>query len=164
MPGIVGLVTKLPRRLAELQLLQMVGSLRHENFYNAGTWVDQTLGVYVGWVARKDSFSNEMPLRNEKGDVVLIFSGEEFPEDDTRDRLRHRGHVFDRTGPSYLVHLYEEDTTFPACLNGRFQGLLLDQIQKTVTLFNDRYGMDRIYYHEGKHAYYFAAEAKAILA
>jgi asparagine synthase (glutamine-hydrolysing) len=31
-------------------------------------------------------------------------------------------------------------------------------------LFNDRYGMHRIYYHEAKEAFYFAAEAKAILA
>ena len=29
-------------------------------------------------------------------------------------------------------------------------------------LFNDRYGMHRIYYHETKEAFYFAAEAKAI--
>ena len=33
--------------------------------------------------------------------------------------------------------------------------------KQTVTLFNDRYGMHRIYYHEAKEAFYFAAEAKA---
>jgi asparagine synthase (glutamine-hydrolysing) len=33
-----------------------------------------------------------------------------------------------------------------------------------ATLFNDRFGMHRIYYHEAKDAFYFAAEAKAILA
>jgi asparagine synthase (glutamine-hydrolysing) len=33
-----------------------------------------------------------------------------------------------------------------------------------VLLFNDRYGMHRIYYHEAKDAFYFGAEAKAILA
>ena len=31
-------------------------------------------------------------------------------------------------------------------------------------VFNDRYGMHRIYYHQAKDAVYFAAEAKAILA
>jgi len=30
-------------------------------------------------------------------------------------------------------------------------------------LFNDRFGLQRIYYHEAKDAFYFAAEAKAIL-
>ena len=31
-------------------------------------------------------------------------------------------------------------------------------------LFNDRYGMHRLYYHEAKEGFYFGAEAKAILA
>src|SRR5208282_1514358 len=43
-------------------------------------------------------------------------------------------------------------------------GLLTDRQRRTATLFNDRYGMHRIYYHESKEAFYFAAEAKAILA
>ena len=61
----------------------MVEALRHENFYVTGTWADESLGVYVGWVARKRSFSDGMPLSNERGDVVLVFSGEEFPEPGT---------------------------------------------------------------------------------
>ena len=142
----------------------MVEALRHEDFYVTGTWLDEPLGVYVGWIARKDSFSDGMPLRNERGDVVLVFGGEEFPEPGTERHLKERGHVFDVAGPSYLAHLYEEDPSFPAGLNGRFHGLLTDRSRGTAMLFNDRYGMQRIYYHESKDALYFAAEAKAILA
>ena len=105
-----------------------------------------------------------MPLCNERGDVSLVFSGEEFPEPGTVCRLKQRGHSLNAKGPSYLVHLYEEDPTFPASLNGRFHGLLTDRKRGTAMLFNDRYGMHRIYYHESKDAFYFAAEAKAILA
>ena len=61
MPGIVGLLTKMPRKLAELELIRMVDALRHENFYVTGTWVDEFLGVYVGWIVRKGSFSDGMP-------------------------------------------------------------------------------------------------------
>jgi asparagine synthase (glutamine-hydrolysing) len=53
MPGIVGLQTKLPRGWAELQLKRMVASMEHEDFYVSGTWIDEGLGVYVGWVLRK---------------------------------------------------------------------------------------------------------------
>jgi len=49
-------------------------------------------------------------------------------------------------------------------LNGRFHGLLMDRTQGSVSLFNDRYGIHRIYYHESKNAFYFSVEAKAILA
>lgn len=164
MPGIVGLITRMPRERAERELLRMVEAMRHENFYVTGTWVEESLGVYVGWVERKGSFSDRMPLRNEQGDVVLVFSGEEFPEPATAQRVKERGHHLDVSGPSYLVHLYEEDPSFPAGLNGRFHGLLIDQRRGTAVLFNDRYGMHRVYYHESKDAFYFAAEAKAILA
>jgi asparagine synthase (glutamine-hydrolysing) len=146
------------------ELRHMVEVTRHESFYVAGTWVDESFGVYVGWVARKESFCDKMPQHTEKGDVTLVFSGEEFPDPGTTQRLKEQGHRVDSAGPSYLAHLYEEDPAFPTALNGRFHGLLLDRNRGTAMLFNDRYGMHRIHYHESKNAFYFAAEAKAILA
>ena len=56
MPGIVGFISRMPRLRAERELFQMVEALRHENFYVTGTWIDEALGVYVGWVARRNSF------------------------------------------------------------------------------------------------------------
>jgi asparagine synthase (glutamine-hydrolysing) len=164
MPGIVGLITRLPRAQAEPQLLKMVAALAHESFYVTGTWIDEKLGIYLGWIARKGSFSDGMPLRNERGDLLLVFSGEEFPDPGVARRLKEKGHSFDENGPAYLIHLAEEDKLFPANLNGRFHGLLVNTATGVATLFNDRYGMHRIYYHEAPGAFYFAAEAKAILA
>ena len=164
MPGIVGLITKLGRAEAERQLLAMIGTLRHEPFYVTGTWCDESMGVYVGWAARRDSFSDGMPISNENGNATLVFSGEEHPEPGPAARLRERGHSVRAEGPSYLVHLYEEDPSFPAGLNGWFHGLIVDRAKETAVLFNDRFGMHRLYYHESKEAFYFAAEAKAILA
>jgi len=163
MPGIVGLITSMPRERAERELSEMVEALRHEQSYATGTWLDERLGVYVGWAARENSFSDGMPLANERGDVVLVFSGEEYPEPGTASRLKKQGHGLKMDGPCYLVHLYEEDPAFPARLNGRFQGVLTDRTRGTAILFNDRYGMNRIYYYETKEAFYFSAEAKAIL-
>jgi asparagine synthase (glutamine-hydrolysing) len=164
MPGIVGLVTKKPREWAEPQLRRMVEALRHESFYVTGTWINESLGVYIGWVARENSFADKMPIRNERDDVVLVFSGEDYPEPGTARRLKERGHGCEESGPSYLVHLYEEDPNFLKNLNGRFQGLVADCARGTATLFNDRFGLQRIYFHEAQDAFYFSAEAKAILA
>jgi asparagine synthase (glutamine-hydrolysing) len=162
-PGLVGLITGMPRHCAELQLARMLETLRHESFYVSGTWVDESLGVYVGWVARRGSFADRMPLHNERGDVTLVFSGEEFPETSTVQALQERGHAVNPGGPSYLVHRYEEEPDFPKGLNGRFHALAADRGRGTAMLFNDRFGLQRIYYHEAKDAFYFAAEAKAIL-
>src|SRR5437764_2215394 len=107
MPGIVGLITNLPREIAERHLREMVQALCHEPFYASGTWVDSEHGLYVGWIARKGSFADAMPLHNERGDKTLVFSGEEFPEPGIRQRLRDRGHDLAAHGASYLVHRYE---------------------------------------------------------
>src|SRR5208283_3383392 len=106
MPGIVGVITKMPRAWAEPRLAQMVDSVRHESFYETGTWADESLGVYVGWTALKNSFSDHMPIYNELRDVALIFSGEEYPEPKTIKHLEERGHSIDTRGSSYLVHMY----------------------------------------------------------
>src|SRR5580704_6176820 len=124
MPGIVGLITKMPRERAEAELRLMVKSQCHESFYVTGAWTDESSGVYVGWTACKNSFSDGMPLSNERGDVSLIFSGEEYPEPGAALRLKQQGHDVKTVGPSYLVHLAEEDPAFTAGLNGRFHGLL----------------------------------------
>jgi asparagine synthase (glutamine-hydrolysing) len=78
--------------------------------------------------------------------------------------LRQRGHTFETSGANWLVHFYEEEgDRFFEKLNGLFSGLLIDKRRKTAFLFNDRYGAERIYFHEDRGAVYFASEAKALL-
>lgn len=164
MPGIVGIITKAPRNLVGPDLLRMVTAIQHERFYGTGTWIDESFGVYVGWTTLKGSFSDGMPLHDEQEDVTLIFSGEEYSYSLARDQLRSCGRVVGSTKAGYLVHLYEEDPNFVQNLNGMFHALLADRARGVVTLFNDRYGMHRLYYHESNDSFYFATEAKAILA
>ena len=64
----------------------MLGTIRHESLYTTGTWIDESLGVYVAWALHRGSFCEGMPLINERGDLVLVFSGE-----DTRIRESWRG-------------------------------------------------------------------------
>jgi asparagine synthase (glutamine-hydrolysing) len=164
MPGIVGLITRMGRERAEPQLKRMVESLRHEAFYEAGTWVDETAGIYVGWVGKKNIFPGGRPIENGRGDKVLFFSGEEFSGSATTPFFEKNGHGPAAQPSSYLIERAEDANSFPASLNGRFQGLLVDNRAGTALLFNDRYGLHRLYYHEAADAFYFAPEAKAILA
>lgn len=164
MPGIAGIITNvLPREVASERLRRMLGVLRHESFYVCGSWFDERAGIYVGWTAI-DNAAGCMPFRNEQGKKSLVFSGEDFPEPGTPQALRSRGHEFDQSGFAYLVHVAEEDSSFPASLDGRFHGLLANRESGEALLFNDRYGMHRVYCHESAEGFYFAAEAKAILA
>lgn len=155
MPGLVGLITGMPHKHAKAELLHMVAALCHDPTYASGTWCDESLGLYVGWVVRGESVAARMPLYNDQRDLVLAFSGDDFSR---------RSDACEGDGSSYLIRLAEESPDFPKNLNGQFHGVLADRRKGSITLFNDRYGMRRIYYHEAKDAFYFAAEVKAILA
>lgn len=164
MPGILGLITKKPREWAESQLECMLGAVHHESFYVMGRMVDDSLGVYVAWTVRKGSFCDGMPVSSEKRDISLVLSGEVYAKPETLRGLKEGGHAVNAQEPSYLVRMYERDPNFLSKLNGLFHGLLVDRSRGIGVLFNDRYGMHRLCYHQSKDAFYFGCEAKAILA
>ena len=164
MPGIVGLITRRPSAHATMQLATMLKTIQHEDFYTSGSFVDESMGAYIGWTALEGSFSDGMPLSNENGKVSLVFSGEEYPDPAVVRGLRNRGHQVDLAESTYLVHLYEENPDFVENLNGMFHGLIVDRARGIATLFNDRFGMHPLYYHQSRDGFYFATEAKAILA
>ena len=138
--------------------------MEHESFYDSGMYSVPEMGIYAGWVAHENSFAAGQPFFNERRDVVLLFSGECFVDPETRTGLRQKGHELGQAAGSWLVHLYEEEgDRFFEKLNGLFSGLLIDKRQGKAFLFNDRYGVERIYWHETKDATYFASEAKALL-
>ena len=164
MPGLCGIISKLPAGKNIQELEMMVHTMMHEPFYSSGTYSNEQLGLYVGWVAHKDSFAECMPVFNEKHNLLLFFAGEDFPDEDSLTMLRARGHRFNSANAEYLIHLYEEARgNFLEEMNGNFHGLLVDLMNKQIVLFNDRYGMLRIYIHEGKNEFIFSAEAKSLL-
>src|SRR5882762_8527650 len=165
MPGIAGIIDKGSPENRALRLGAMVSCMMHEPFYNSGTYVDSQTGLGLGWVSHKGGFSDCLPIWNEAHDVCLFFSGEHFGDHETDiQKLRIKGHKAPAKNASYLVHWYEEQGLgFLEKLNGWFSGVLLDLRQKKVVLFNDRYGLNRIYYYETDDAFYFASEAKALL-
>jgi asparagine synthase (glutamine-hydrolysing) len=164
MPGLTGIIG-VPGDAANRQRVEsMVSAMLHEKSYSSGVYVNESIGVWVGWTSHRGSFSDGMPVWNETGDIGLIFSGEDFADPSEVDGLKSRGHSLGAGKGSYLVHLYEEiGLRFLEKLNGWFSGVLVDLRERKICLFNDRYGLNRIYYHETPQALYFSSEAKSIL-
>src|SRR4030042_61790 len=164
MPGITGIISKTLKEKNEGDLQLMVDSMLHESFYKSGTYSNDQAGVEAGWVCHEGSFSDCMPVWNEKKNVVLIFFGENFTDLELFDQLKAKHHKFTNSNASYIIHMYEEDgIDFLRALNGWFSGLLVDMRQGKVFLFNDRYGMQRVFYYESKDKFCFSSEAKALL-
>ena len=136
----------------------------HEAHYESGVYSSDQLGLEIGWVAEKSAFAACMPAWNERKDVCVIFSGEDYIDSAEIDNLRAKGHQCEHNSATYLPHLYEEyGMEFLARLDGCFSGVLMDFRESKAILFNDRYGLGRVYYHESKDEIYFASEAKAFL-
>jgi Asparagine synthase (glutamine-hydrolyzing) len=136
----------------------------HEPFYTNGTLGNEELGLWSGWACHKGAFGDCLPIWNEKKDICLLFSGEDFTDQTDIGALGTRGHDLGSDDAGYLVHLYEEmGCEFLEKLNGWFSGVLLDLREQKVVLFNDRYGVNRIFYHEDASGFYFSSEAKALL-
>jgi len=148
----------------ERDVFHMTACMINEPFYSSGKYVNNFLGLSIGWVCHTGSFSDCMPVWNETKDVCLIFYGEDFNDATEIEDLRRRGHHFGTNNASYLVHLYEETgPQFIEKMNGSFSAVLVDLRDQRVLLFNDRYGLGRIYYFENRDGFYFSSEAKSLL-
>ena len=164
MPGIVGIISQRPSEQYSGLVKSMVKCLMHEPFYTDGTYFNEELGLWIGWACHEGAFDDCLPIWNEKKDICLLFSGEDFTDQADIDALRMRGHEFGSDDASYLVHVYEEmGSGFLEKLNGWFSGVLVDLREQKFILFNDRYGVNRLYYHEDARGFYFSSEAKSLL-
>jgi asparagine synthase (glutamine-hydrolysing) len=164
MPGLAGIIESVAHEDGADSLQTMIKCMMHEKFYASGTYINNPMKFRVGWVCHKNSYSDCMPVWNERKDVCLVFSGESAMDESELESLRAKGHQFSSENASALVHMYEElGIRFLEKLNGWFSGALVDDREGKGFLFNDRYGMNRIYYHEKEDVLYFASEAKSLL-
>jgi asparagine synthase (glutamine-hydrolysing) len=148
MPGFGGMVSSAPPERRKEILRTMLGTLTHERHHESGTYRSAALGVELGWIVDSARGAARSVL-HEQGHVSLVLSGD----------------VLSVAGAARLLATYgEREHELVAGLNGWFAGVLVDHRQGRCFLFNDRYGMKRVFVHERDDGVYFASEAKALLA
>jgi asparagine synthase (glutamine-hydrolysing) len=105
------------------------------------------------------------PLRNETGELWLLFNGEIYGYQDHRDELRRRGHEFATECDAEIVlHGYEEwgDEVFGR-LDGMFALALFDTRSEELVLARDALGIKPLVYTTtGRFA--FGSDALALVA
>jgi asparagine synthase (glutamine-hydrolysing) len=151
MPGITGIIANLPVEDRSAALGRMLKRLMHEPWYKSGSLAHEKLNLSAAWVCQPDSFSDCLPIWNTARDRCLIFSGEHFADSSAATA-------------AHLIPIYEaQGMKFFGQLNGIFSGLVVDLRENKIVLFNDRYGLGRVYFHESADGFYFASEAKTLL-
>jgi asparagine synthase (glutamine-hydrolysing) len=164
MPGIAGIISSNSSDKCQNQLQSMIDCMKYESFYVSGNYCAPELGIYAGWIAIDGSFASRQVFSNERRDIALLLSGECLSDSpDSTKRGQSKDFSQQPSGRS-LIELYEkEGDRFFQRLNGLFSGLLIDKRQRQAFLFNDRYGIERLYACETSDGLYFASEAKALL-
>ena len=164
MPGIFGIISQNPRNKEEEKIRLMLDAMTHERFYSQGLFIERDAGYFIGYLAIQNSFSDCMPVFNENKDIALFLTGECYDDLEILLELKNKGHNFNSGNASYLVHRYEElgEKLFRE-LNGWFNGIILDLRLKKAFIFNDRFGIRRLYIYESSDLIAFASEAKALL-
>jgi asparagine synthase (glutamine-hydrolysing) len=142
---------------------EMLGSMSRYTLSSPGAVSFPDLGLELGWLSTRGPLNDCVPVWNERKDVFLLFRGEHFLADDPLE-VSGNGQPAANFGVAHLLRQYEQlGADLFAKLNGRFSGVLADLRRNIVVLFNDRYGLGRIYYHQAPNGFYFSSEAKALL-
>ena len=165
MPGLALILSRGPKTENTLRLQQMVDSMKHESFYSSGTYANERAGIYIGWSCHPGSYSDCLPVRSGNDDLLLFFYGENHADPGDLSRLRQRGYELKQDNATYVLRLFEDrGYNFLQALNGWFHGVLVDVTSQEITVFNDRFGMQRLYHCQDGELAMFASEAKALLA
>ncbi len=112
------------------------------------------------------STAGRQPIANESGDLFVVFNGAIHNYVELRAELIGRGHVFrSQTDTEVIVHAYEE--WGEACarrFNGMWAYVIWDRRRQQLVCSRDRFGIKPLVVAWHNDAFYFASEAKAILA
>lgn len=146
MPGIAGIVGGGVSGQAQTELRVMLAALSGSDTGAQGEIAFAQADLVAGWVAHRGSYAERENTAGGTRGTRLLMAGEFLGGASV-----HESYDLDR------------DACFSR-LNGLFSGLILDPDRGVACLFNDRYGIERLYWHESGDRIYFASEAKSLLA
>ncbi len=99
------------------------------------------------------------------GDVVIVYNGEIYNQEEVRRELEIRGHIFRSHCDTEVVlrAFLEWDVECFSRLRGMFAIALWNEAQRRLVLARDRIGIKPLYVAERAGELYFGSELKAIL-
>lgn len=163
-PALAGIVGMEDPGEAEGRVRTMLARMAYGQRYVSGRYLNDQLKLNLGWLSPKGSAPADFPVWNQAGDLGLIIFGELYDDNpETEGNAEPCSRL--KTQAQELIRSFEkEDTAAFRHLNGWFGGVLIDLRRQRLIIFNDRYGLFRIHYHENSRGFHFSSEAKSIVA
>ncbi|MFQ5723074.1 MAG: asparagine synthase (glutamine-hydrolyzing) [Terriglobia bacterium] len=146
-------------------LERMTALLAHRGPDSVGFFSSPEASLGFRRLSLIDLTTGDQPLANEDGSVRLVLNGEIYNYRELRAELAARHRFATHSDAEVVVHLYEEaGEALLERLQGMFAFALWDAPRQRLLLARDRLGIKPLYYAPRPGAFYFASEAKAILA
>jgi asparagine synthase (glutamine-hydrolysing) len=144
----------------------MIHTLHHRGPDGYGYHVADGIGLAHARLSIIDLATGDQPIRNERGDVWIVFNGEIFNYIELRAALVAQGHHFyTQSDTEVIVHLYDRyGDQFVDHLNGQFAIALWDARRRRLVLARDRAGIRPLFYTKARGRIWFASEIKSLLA
>ena len=150
LPGIGGIFGLDAPRETESLFSRMAESASRGDVPSLCSYANRQLGMFFAFRPPDAGYSAKFAWNNSHT-IGCCISGDAF--------------IASSDAQLHLIELYEEfGLAALKELNGWFSGLLIDLEQQQAVLFNDRYGVGRIYVREEDSRILFSSEAKFLLA
>ena len=171
MCGIAGIINLSgPEPIEPAMLERMAQALYHRGPDEDGFFVRPGLGIASRRLSIVGLADGRQPIRNEDGDVSVVFNGELFDYPERKADLESQGHQFRTHCDTELIpHLWEDHGEgMLEQLRGQFAIALWDQRQQQLVLARDRFGICPLFWTRqttpAGDLLLFASEIKALLA
>lgn len=119
--------------------------------------------VALSWTEPSRPPPESMVARDASGDTVVVLVGRTYPAA-SGSGPGQAGLAGTTSAECVLAAYAKRGETFLDDTDGCFAGVLIDKRRKVTLIFNDRYGLGRLYYHQGADGLVVASQVDHVLA
>ena len=163
MGGICGFTGRMQEQ--ESVLSRMLEKIRHRGPDGEDTLLFEETALAACRLDIPGQEGAVQPLRNETGDMALVFDGKIYNAETLRAELAESEHVF-KTDSDFevVLHAYEQyGSSVTDHLRGMYAFVIWDETNHTLFAARDPFGMKPLYYTAVEGHFVFASEIKSIL-
>ncbi|MGO8754255.1 MAG: asparagine synthase (glutamine-hydrolyzing) [Gallionellaceae bacterium] len=154
-----------PLEVSSSVIHRMTDILAHRGPDGEGYHIEPHVQLGMRRLSIIDIAGGAQPMKNEDGNIWVVFNGEIYNFRKLREELLRDGHsIKSWCDTEILAHLYEKHgLDFVQRLKGQFAIVLWDGKKKKLVLARDRAGEKPLFYTVAANTLVFASEIKSIL-
>lgn len=168
MCGITGIYAKnLAGKMHMINLSNATEQIARRGPDARGVWMNDFVGLGHRRLSIIDVSENgAQPMKDVSGRYRIVYNGEIYNFKALRNKLLDRGVEFKSTSDTevllYLFIFYKEDCL--SKLNGFFVFAIYDEVENSLFLARDRFGIKPLYYFNDEDKFLFASDMHSMLA